>query len=149
VSDRRGEAAPARVLLAAGAVVSLLFALLGQAGWLVVLLAIGMPAYGALGTPGCTLVSAGAERLRLHQGVAFGLGDFAWAGGQAAAAVAAGAIAQATSNLVPAVLLGGLFLVMLAALLPGSRLAAALPVAADAEKPGPGRAAVSTRGQGN
>jgi predicted MFS family arabinose efflux permease len=135
LSDRHGEAAPTRVLLAAGAIVSLAFPLLGRPGWLVALLVIGMPVFGSLCTPGSILVSAGAERLRLHQGAAFGLGNLAWSGGQAAAAVATGAIAQAISDLVPAALLGGLCLVTLAVLRSRSRLTAPPLVAAERGRP--------------
>jgi MFS family permease len=120
LSDRRGEAAPARLLLAAGAGVSLAFPLVGRAGWLAVLLAVGMPAYGSLCTPASTLVSKAADRLRLHQGMVFGLTSLAWSGGQATASMAAGAGAQATSDLVPGVLLAGLCLAAAAALAPGA-----------------------------
>src|SRR5262249_26999803 len=91
LSDQRGMVAPARLLLAGGAAVSLAFPLPGQAAWLVALLAAGVPAFGSLSVPGSALLSVGADRLRLHQGVAFGLENLAWSGGQAAAAAAAGA----------------------------------------------------------
>jgi hypothetical protein len=48
-----------------------------------------------------TLVSEGAQHRRLDQGLAFGLGNLAWAVGQAVAASGSGAVAQATSDLVP------------------------------------------------
>ena len=47
------------------------------------------------------LLSEGAHRLELDQGLAFGLGNLAWASGQAIAAAGSGALAQATSDLVP------------------------------------------------
>jgi hypothetical protein len=122
LSDRRGPAAPARLLLATGVAVGLGFPLLGLAG-LVVLLAVGVPAYGSLGVPGSALLSAGADRLSLHQWAAFGLENLAWTGEQAAAAAAAGAAAQATSVMVPTAVIAGLCLVALAALSPGSPLA--------------------------
>src|SRR5262249_18264478 len=84
--------------------------------------------------------------------------NLAWSGGQAAAAAAAGAIAQAASDMVPAAVIAGLCLVTLAALAPGSALA---PGAQQAEMTGdpelrrqadpgrrrerPGRAGSSTR----
>ena len=114
LSDRRGEAAPARLLLLAGAAAALVFPMVGQAGWLVALLVVGVPAFGSLCVPGSALLSGGADRLRLHQGMAFGLGNLAWSGGQAAAAFGSGAIAQATSDAVPTVLLAGVCLVALA-----------------------------------
>ena len=44
-----------------------------------------MPAFGTLFTPAMTLLSAGADRLELNQGLAFGLGNLAWAAGRASA----------------------------------------------------------------
>jgi hypothetical protein len=61
----------------------------------------GMPFFGTLFTPAMTLISEGAEDRRLDQGLAFGLGNLAWAAGQAVAATGGGALAQATSDLVP------------------------------------------------
>jgi len=60
-----------------------------------------MPSFGTLFTPAMTLVSEGAQHRRLDQGLAFGLGNLAWAVGQAVAASGSGAVAQATSDLVP------------------------------------------------
>jgi MFS family permease len=120
--DRRGEVPAARLLLAAGAIVSFTFPLLGQAGWLAVLLAAGLPAYGSLCVPGDTLLSAAAERMRLHQGAVFGLSSLAWAGGEAVASVTAGAVTQVTSDLLPGFLLAGICLAAVVALAPGSPL---------------------------
>src|SRR5262249_2622710 len=120
-SAGRGGGARARVGGAGGAAGGWGFRWWGLGG-LVVLLAVGMPAYGCLSVPGSALLSAGADRLRLHQGIAFGLENLAWSGGQAAAAGAAGVMAEATSDLVPAAVIAGLCLVTLAALSPGSPL---------------------------
>jgi hypothetical protein len=51
------------------------------------------------------MLSAAAHRLDLHQGLAFGLANLAWAGGQVVAASGGGAIAQATTDFVPYALL--------------------------------------------
>jgi hypothetical protein len=67
------------------------------------------------------MVSDGADRRGLHQGLAFGLGNLAWAGGQALAAAAGGALAEATVDAVPFVLLAALFVVTAAALRPSGR----------------------------
>jgi predicted MFS family arabinose efflux permease len=66
-----------------------------------------MPAFEALFAPALTLLSKGANRLRLDQGLAFGLANLAWASGQAIAAAGSGAVAQATSDQVPYFLLAG------------------------------------------
>jgi MFS family permease len=119
VSDRRGELVPVRLSLAAAVVVSLLAPVLAPAPWLIALLIVGMPAFGTLFAPATALLSAGAERLGLNQGLAFGLGNLAWASGQAGAAAAGGAIAQATADIVPYALLAAACLATLITLWPG------------------------------
>ena len=96
--------------------VSLLAPLLAPAPLLIGLLIIGLPAYGTLFTPATALLSTGAHRLGLNQGLAFGLGNLAWASGQAFAAAASGVVAQATSDVVPYALLAGAFVATLAVL---------------------------------
>jgi predicted MFS family arabinose efflux permease len=99
--DQRGAIVPVRLALTAAVVVSLLAPVLRPAAVLVAVLIVGMPAFGALFTPANWLLSDGAKQLGLSQGLAFGLGNFAWACGQAFAAAGSGALAQATSDLVP------------------------------------------------
>jgi MFS family permease len=82
-----------------------------------------MPSFGTLFTPAMALVSEGAQRQRLDQGLAFGLGNLAWAAGQAMAAWGSGALAQATSDLVPYALLAAACLVTLGFALIRSRRA--------------------------
>jgi MFS family permease len=101
LADRRGAIVPVRISLAAGVAVSLLAPVLRPAGLLIGFLILGAPAFGTLFAPSSAVLSAGADRIALHQGLAFGLANFAWAGGQGIAAAASGAIAQATSDLVP------------------------------------------------
>jgi MFS family permease len=122
LSDRRGPIVPIRISLAAAVAVSLLAPVVSPAPWLIALLIVGMPAYGTLFTPAMTLVSAGADRLRLNQGLAFGLGNLAWASGQGIAAAAGGAIAQATTDFVPYALLAAICLVTLITVGPARRL---------------------------
>jgi MFS family permease len=111
LSDRRGALTPIRISLCAAVVVSLLAPVLEPAWLLIALLIVGLPAYGTLFTPATALLSAGADRLQLNQGLAFGLANLAWASGQAVAAAGSGALAQATSDLVPYSLLAGTCLV--------------------------------------
>jgi MFS family permease len=115
LADRRGPIVPVRFALAAAVVVALLAPILAPAPWLIALLIVGMPAFGILFTPAMTLVSAGADKLRLNQGLAFGLGNLAWASGQGIGAAASGGIAQVTSDFVPYALLAGACLVTLVA----------------------------------
>ena len=88
---------------------------------LAAILVVGMPSFGTLFAPATALLSGGAHRLGLNQGLAFGLGNLAWATGQAVAATASGAIAQATSDVVPYALLAAIFLGTLVAIRPASR----------------------------
>jgi MFS family permease len=106
-ADRRGTIVPVTVSLVAAIVVSLLAPTLGSKGLLIPVLIVGMPAFGALFAPAMAMLSKGAHRLRLDQGLAFGLGNLAWASGQAIAAGGSGAVAQATSDLVPYCLVAG------------------------------------------
>ena len=101
LSDRRDPLVPVRLSLAMGVAVSLLAPVLRPAGWLMALLILGMPAFGTLFTPAMALLSAGAQRLQVNQGLAFGMTNLAWAAGQAVAAAGSGALAQATSDIVP------------------------------------------------
>lgn len=102
LADRRGAITPVRVSLVAAIGVSVLVPVLGTSMlWIVPVLVVGMPAFGALFTPAMALLSKGAQHEQLDQGLAFGLGNLAWASGQAFAAAGSGALAQATSDLVP------------------------------------------------
>jgi MFS family permease len=114
VSDRRGALLPIRIALAGGVVVSLLTPVLPSEYSLVALLVLGMPCYGALFAPASALLSAGADRMGLHQGLAFGMANLAWATGQAVAALLSGALAEATSDFVPYALLAAILLGTLA-----------------------------------
>jgi MFS family permease len=100
-ADRRGAIVPIRCSLTGAVAVSLLAPTLASAAVLIPVLIVGMPCFGTLFTPAMTLVSEGAQHRRLDQGLAFGLGNLAWAAGQAIAASGSGALAQATSDLVP------------------------------------------------
>src|ERR1035438_3292299 len=82
LSDRRGALVPVQISLCAAVVVSLLVPWLAPAPLLIALLIAGMPSYGTLFTPASALLSNGAHRLNLNQGLAFGLANLGWAGGQ-------------------------------------------------------------------
>ena len=125
LSDRHGALTPVRISLALAVAVAVLAPLLTPATLLVAVLIVGMPSFGTLYTPAAALVSAGADRLGLNQGLAFGLGNLAWASGQGAGAAASGVLAQATTDLLPYTLLASAFLVTLVVLRP--RAGAASP----------------------
>ncbi len=116
LSDRRGALVPIQISLAAATVTSVLVPLLAPAVVLIALLIVGLPSYGTLFAPSSAMLSEAAHRLELNQGLAFGLANLLWAGGQTLGAAAGGALAQATSDVVPFALLAAVCLGTLAAL---------------------------------
>ena len=116
MADRRGALWPIQISLTAAIGVSLLAPVVQPAPVLVVFLIVGLPAFGTFYTPAAALLSAGADDLGLNQGLAFGLANLAWASGQALGSGAGGALAQATSDLVPYALIGAACLATLAVL---------------------------------
>jgi MFS family permease len=113
-ADRLGALVPIRCSLIGAVAVSLLAPTLASAWVLILVLIVGAPSFGTLFTPAMTLVSEGAQGQGLEQGLAFGLANLTWAAGQAVAASGSGALAQATSDLVPYSLLAAACLVTLA-----------------------------------
>jgi MFS family permease len=105
-ADRWGAARPVRISLIGATILCLLAPTLGSLRTLAPVLIVGMPAFGTIFTPAMALLSRGAHRLQFAQGLAFGLGNLAWAAGQALASVGSGVLAQATSDAVPYALLG-------------------------------------------
>lgn len=120
LADRRSPVTPVTILLAAGVFVSAVTPMLGTVRLLVLVLIVGLPAFGALFAPAMALLSEGAHHEKLDQGLAFGLGNLAWASGQAAAAAGSGALAQATSDRVPYLLLASACLATFAVVRMGS-----------------------------
>ena len=108
LADRSGALLPVRLLLAVGAAASIALPLLGNWPWLAAALAAGAPAFASLCAPGAVLLTEGADRVQLPQGLAFGLLNMAWSGGQAFTAAGTGMAAQATSDLVPCATLAAL-----------------------------------------
>lgn len=121
IADRRGRRLPVTVAVAAAIAASVLIPFAAPAAVLVIVLVAGLPAYGALYVPAFALASDGAQRRRLHQSLAFGLSNFAWAGGQAAGSAGGGALAQAVGDALPFAVLGTAFAVTLAMLSPAGR----------------------------
>jgi MFS family permease len=105
LSDRRGRMFPVRLSLIAAVAVGALAPWLRPLPVLAILLVIGLPAFGTLFVPAAAMIGDGADRRNLHHGLAYGLGNLAWAGGQGIAAAASGALAQATVDAVPYLLL--------------------------------------------
>jgi MFS family permease len=142
LSDRLGAARPVMVSLALGTAVALVVPQVTAGPWLIGVLIAGLPWYGALYAPASALVASGAERLGLNQGIAFAVSNLAWAAGQSVAASASGALAQATSDMVPYALLA-VACAGTAVALRGSSRASASP-----GRPGPSTTREGTRSGG-
>jgi MFS family permease len=98
IADRRGALRPIRVALAAGVAVSLALAWADTAALVAAFVLAAAVAYGALFTPGLALVSGGAERAGLPQGLAFGITNAGWALGAAAGPSLGGALGDAAGD---------------------------------------------------
>lgn len=108
LSDRFGRFRPARVALAASAVVATALAFASEPFVLAALMCAASLTFGGFYTPGMALVSDRAEHTGLAQGLAFGVMNSAWALGNLAGPAFGGAVAErwgdATPYLVGAVL---------------------------------------------
>jgi MFS family permease len=122
LSDRFGALRPVMVALAAGIAFGLLVSLPSTVAWLSAVLVLGTPFFGSLYAPAAAMVSRGAEHHRLNHGIAFALTNLTWAAGQAFAASASGGLAEATSDLVPYLLLAIACLATLARIAPRARM---------------------------
>ena len=92
VCDRRGVGLPIRAALGVSLLVSVALAWANTAAVVAALAIAAGTAYGALLTPALALLSDGAERVGLSQGVAFGLMNAAWAAGNTVGPAGAGAM---------------------------------------------------------
>jgi MFS family permease len=112
---------PLIVSLSVGIAVSVLVPAISGLPLLIAVLVVGTPFYGSIFAPASAMVAAGAQRLQLNQGIAFSLSNLTWAAGQAVAASGGGALAEATSDLVPYLLVAIACLATLARLVPRTR----------------------------
>ncbi|HEX4091268.1 MAG TPA: MFS transporter [Trebonia sp.] len=104
-SDRFGARRPVLIGLVAGTLFGALVWVPGSVPWLIAVLVLGMPFFGSLYTPAAAMVSESAQDQKLNHGIAFALTNLTWAAGQAIAASSSGALAEATSDMVPYLLL--------------------------------------------
>lgn len=114
--DRFGEERPVMAGLTAGVVFGVLVSVPSSDLWLSAVLVVGTPFFGSLYTPAAAMVANGAKDQGLNLGIAFSLTNLTWAAGQAIAASGGGALAGATSDIVPYALLAIACLGTLAAL---------------------------------
>jgi MFS family permease len=101
LSDRRGRAVPIRIGLTAATVLALLVPAAGTALLTGAFLVATTAALGFFWAPAMALLSDAAEEVGVHQGVAFGLVNLAWASGMVVGAAGGGALAKATTDAAP------------------------------------------------
>lgn len=104
-SDRRGRLLPLRIALLGAVVVTTALAFAQRPAVLVPVLVAASIAFGAFWAPAMALLSDGAERIGLAQGLAFGLMNAAWGGGNALAPPLGGALADVAGDALPYALL--------------------------------------------
>jgi MFS family permease len=105
VSDRTGRLVPLRAGLAGMLVFCILLPMPGVAWLLGATVVLAATVAGVMWAPAMALLSDGAEDAGLAQGIAFGLVNLAWAGGQVVGSAGSAALADATSDTVPYVVL--------------------------------------------
>jgi MFS family permease len=115
VADRHGPGRPIRAGLVASALLVLLIPLPHTAPPTIVLMVLATGAFGIFWAPSMALLSAAAEAIGTHQGIAFGLVNLAWAAGMVTGAAGGGALAKATSDAVPCIALAAICLTTFAA----------------------------------
>jgi predicted MFS family arabinose efflux permease len=115
-SDRRGRLAPVRAFLVLAIAMSLLLPWPAERWTLAALVVSASIAYAAFFVPGTALLADGAEDAGLDQGFGFALLNLAWAPGHIVGSAAGGALADATGDAIPYLILAGLCLTTLFAL---------------------------------
>lgn len=108
LSDQRGAIGPVVLLLALGATFSVGLAVGEQPLVYAILLVAAGCAYGGLYAPAFALIAHGAEDSGLPQGLAFAGMNAAWALGAVVGPASGGAVAEATGDRIPLLLLAAL-----------------------------------------
>ena len=116
ITDRVGRIGPMTVLVLASAIATAGLPWPGRAAVLAVLVVAASMSFGSFWTPAMALLSDEAEARGLEYAYAFALINMAWAPGQALGSVGGGALAQATSDAIPYLLLSGASLITFAVL---------------------------------
>ena len=115
-SDRRGRMAPLLAGLVSGAVVFALLPWPNTALVFAIVVILGTPAIGLLWAPAMAMLSDGAERVGLEQGLAFGLMNLTWATGQTLGNLGGARIGEAAGDEVVYLLLSAMCVVCFAVL---------------------------------
>ena len=115
-SDRRGRVAPLLAGLVSGAVVFALLPWPNTALVFAIVVILGTPAIGLLWAPAMAMLSDGADRVGLEQGLAFGLMNLTWATGQTLGNLGGARIGEAAGDEVVYLLLSAVCVVCFAIL---------------------------------
>ena len=126
VSDRAGRLTPVRFGLLAAAVMAIVLPLPDTAVLVGLLVMLTFVALASFWAPGMALLSDAAEDAGLDQAVAFAISNLAWALGHVFGAGVGGAVADASSDVVPYAALAVACAVTLAALTASRRRSEAL-----------------------
>ena len=113
LSDRRGRLLPIRIGLVGVLVACLVLPVPGVAWVLAAVVVVAAATAGSLMTPASAMLSDAADRAGLAQGLAFGLFNLAWAGGQVTGSAGGARLADATTDAAPYLVLAGLAAVTL------------------------------------
>jgi MFS family permease len=108
VSDRRGRLLPLRVALSGAVVVLIAFSLANRPAAVVPVLILSGITFGAFWAPAMALLSDAADRIGLAQGLAFGLMNAAWGGGNALGPPLGGALADIAGDALPYAIMAAL-----------------------------------------
>jgi MFS family permease len=98
IADRHGPLAPVRVSLPAGAAVAVALGWAAAPAVIVVFALLASLAWGSLFTPGTALLSDGAERAGLPQGLGFGVMNAGWATGATLGPALGGALGETAGD---------------------------------------------------
>jgi MFS family permease len=118
LSDKRGRLLPIRAGLAGSAVATAVLPWPDSRWVLAVVVVLASMAFGVFWTPAMSHLADLAEHRGLDYAYGFALVNIAWAPGQAVGAALGGALARATSDAVPYLLLSSVCVLSLAALSP-------------------------------
>ncbi len=116
LSDRRGRRRAVVVSLVTSAVGAAVLPWPGHKWFLGVVAVLALPAFALSWAPAMALLADAAQRIDLDLVWAFALFNLAWAPGQALGSAAGGAVARATSDAVPFLVLSGICVATLLAL---------------------------------
>lgn len=121
-SDRRGRLLPLRLALGAAILATCALALADSPVVLAPLVVFASIAFGAFWAPAMALLSDGAERIGLAQGLAFGLMNAAWGGGNSIGPSLGGALADAAGDALPYALMAFVCACTLVVVMRGRRI---------------------------